>query len=83
MLQALRDNVSIDRSVLFEQPQPPFADRSDPRRRPFTLTRKISTTPASASASGNHRVPDIDLRMKAACHNGCLVASASAPEERT
>jgi len=24
MLQALRDNVSIDRSVLFEQPQPPL-----------------------------------------------------------
>jgi hypothetical protein len=47
MLQALRDSVSIDRSVLFEQPQPPLRIAAIRGAALFSRWRPvISTTPA-------------------------------------
>jgi hypothetical protein len=59
MLQALRDNVSIDRSVLFEQPQPPLRIAAI---RGAALFHADDKHHACVGKRVVITVPDIDLR---------------------
>jgi hypothetical protein len=61
MLQALRDNVSIDRSVLFEQPQPPLRIAAI-RAPPFFSLTPSDKHHACVGKRLVITVPDIDLR---------------------